>query len=34
MYSALAVVLGICIDCSPLNNSRMLKVIVVALTGD
>lgn len=33
MYSLLAAVLGICIGSSPLGNSKILKVIIVALTG-
>ena len=33
MYSLLAIAVGICIGCSPLGNSRMLKVIIMALTG-
>jgi hypothetical protein len=33
MYSLIAVAVGICIGCSPLGNSRMLKVIIMALTG-
>jgi hypothetical protein len=33
MYSVIALVLGICIGCSPLGKSRILKVIAVALTG-
>jgi hypothetical protein len=33
MNSLIAVGIGICIGCSPLGNSRMLKVIIMALTG-
>jgi hypothetical protein len=33
MYSLFAVAIGISIGCSPLGNSRILKVIVMALTG-
>ena len=33
MYAILSVVIGICIGCSPLGNSRMVKIIVMALTG-
>lgn len=33
MYSILAVLLGIAIGCSPIGNSRTLRIIVIALTG-
>jgi hypothetical protein len=33
MYSLIAIAVGICIGCSPLGNSRVLKVLVIALTG-
>ena len=33
MYSAFAVLLGICIGCSPLSSNRILKIIVIAVTG-
>lgn len=32
MYSLIAVALGICIGCLPLGNSRVLKIIIMALT--
>jgi hypothetical protein len=33
MYSIIAIAIGICIGLSQLGNSRMLKTIIVALTG-
>ena len=33
MYSLLAIGVGICIGCSQLGNSRILKVVIMALTG-
>jgi len=33
MYSLLALVLGVCIGCSPLGNSKIVKIIVLAVTG-
>lgn len=33
MYSLLAIAVGICVGCSPLGSSRMLKIIVMTLTG-
>ena len=33
MYSRIAIAIDICIEFSPLGKSRMLKIIVLALTG-
>ena len=33
MYSVFSVLLGICIGCSPLASNKILKIIVMAVTG-
>jgi hypothetical protein len=33
MYSLLAIAVGLSIGYSPLGNSRILKVVIMALTG-